>query len=94
MFLAAGLLGGCDTFREGVSTVVDVFENPRPWPNERRMLNRDWIVRQVQRKEPETYCYRTLGRIECYHKPLPGADDRLVEDYTPEEKKKERAEAK
>jgi len=75
---AATLLGACST-----DGVMSVFENPRPWPNERRVLAKDWIVPGRRAEEKPVYCYRTLGAVECYREPLAGAEDRRVEDYTP-----------
>ena len=47
------------------------IEGPSPWPNERRILARGWVPRQVESKAPEVYCYRTLGTVDCHARPLP-----------------------
>jgi len=76
--LAAGLtLSGCKT-----DGIMEVFENPRPWPNERRVLARDWVVPGRRAKEKPVYCYRTLGAMECHSKPIAGQEHRRVEDYS------------
>ncbi len=77
--LFAGLFLGACSLRE----VGETFENPRPWPNERRVLARDWVVPDIKAKEGRVYCYRSLGAIECYPYPIAGASTRYVEDYTP-----------
>lgn len=40
----------------------------------------------TKRVEPKIYCYRTLARVDCHAKPLPGQSDRLASDYTPLQK--------
>ncbi len=79
LVLCAGALLGACTWRE----VGEVFENPRQWPNERRVLARDWVVPNIKAREGRVYCYRSLGAIECYPYPIAGAASRYVEDYTP-----------
>ena len=78
LVVATAMLASCSG-----RDIAEFFENPRPWPNERRILARDWIKPQVRRKENKVYCYRTLGAIECHDSPIPGAEARLIEDYTP-----------
>ncbi|MHA1537975.1 MAG: hypothetical protein ACTSUD_10510 [Alphaproteobacteria bacterium] len=79
LVLCLGALLGACTWRE----VGEVFENPRQWPNERRVLGRDWVVPNIKAKEGRVYCYRSLGAIECYPYPIAGARSRYVEDYSP-----------
>lgn len=79
LVLCAGALLGACTWRE----VGEIFENPRPWPSERRVLARDWVVPNIKAREGRVYCYRSLGAIECYPYPIAGAGARYVEDYTP-----------
>lgn len=40
----------------------------------------------TKRVEPKIYCYRTLGQVDCYAKPLLGENDRLASDNTPIQK--------
>lgn len=89
VLLAGALLGAC-TWRE----VGEVFENPRAWPSERRVLARDWVVPTIKAREGRVFCYRSLGAIECYPYPIAGASARYVEDYTPVYTPKTKAEKK
>ncbi len=57
------------------------LEGPSPWPNERRILARGWVPRQVESKTPKVYCYRTLGTVDCHAKPVP-ADFNRRHDVT------------
>lgn len=52
-------------------TACAVLEGPSPWPNERRILARGWVPRQVESKAPKVYCYRTLGTVDCHAQPVP-----------------------
>ena len=53
-------------------------EEPHPWPNERRLLAKDWVVPQVSAKEEQVYCYRTLGKVDCHGDPLGKEEQRRV----------------
>jgi hypothetical protein len=75
---ACAVLSACTT-----DWIMEVFENPRPWPNERRVLARDWVVPGRRAEEKPVYCYRTLGAVECHDHPLPGQEQRRVEDFSP-----------
>lgn len=59
---ALALTGGC--------ALMELAENPHPWPSERRLLAKDWVVPQVAVDEEPVYCYRTLGVVDCYGEPL------------------------
>ncbi len=65
------------------SEVLEVFEGPRPWPNERRILSRDWVAPQVEAKVPPVYCYRTLGEVDCHAAPLADEENRIVNSFGP-----------
>jgi len=76
--IACAALSACKT-----DGIMEVFENPRPWPNERRVLARDWVVPGRRAEEKPVYCYRTLGAVECHPEPVAGQEHRRIEDYTP-----------
>ncbi|HEX7005694.1 MAG TPA: hypothetical protein VF274_01015 [Alphaproteobacteria bacterium] len=65
----------------GAVAGCSLFEGPRPWPNERRIVSRDWAKPQIDQSEPPVYCYRTLAAVECHAAPLPGAEARMVSAY-------------
>ena len=90
LVLCAGALLGACTWREA----GEIFENPRQWPNERRVLARDWVVPNIKDREARVYCYRSLGSIECYPYPIAGAASRYVEDYTPVYRPRKKAKAR
>jgi len=75
---ASAALSACKT-----DGIMEIFENPRPWPNERRVLARDWVVPGRRAEEKPVYCYRTLGAVECHPEPIPGQEHRRIEDFTP-----------
>ncbi len=85
--LCAGVFLGACTWRD----VGQLFENPREWPNERRVLARDWVVPNIKAREGRVYCYRSLGAVECYPYPIAGASARYVEDYSPVYRPKKKA---
>jgi hypothetical protein len=58
-----------------------ILEGSRPWPDERRVVSRDWVKPQIDEKEPPIYCYRTLGTVECHKEPLPGGEQRIVNSH-------------
>ena len=58
-----------------------VFEGSRPWPNERRIVSRDWVKPQIDQQEQAVYCYRTLAAVECHAQPVAGGDSRAVSSY-------------
>ena len=60
-------IGGCS-----------ILEGSRPWPDERRIVSRDWVKPQIDEKEPAVYCYRTLATVECHSEPLAGGEARIV----------------
>ena len=55
-----------------------IMEGSRPWPDERRIVSRDWIKPQIDEEQPPIYCYRTLATVECHSEPLAGGDARIV----------------
>jgi hypothetical protein len=57
------------------------LEGSRPWPDERRIVARDWAKPQLPDSEPPVYCYRTLGTVECHREPIPGAEARIVNSH-------------
>ncbi len=90
LVLCVGALLGACTWRD----VGQLFENPREWPNERRVLARDWVVPNIKAREGRVYCYRSLGAVECYPYPIAGESARYVEDYSPVYRPKKKAELK
>ncbi|MDH3236399.1 MAG: hypothetical protein OEQ29_23005 [Alphaproteobacteria bacterium] len=76
--IASAVLAACKT-----DGIMDFFEEARPWPNERRVLARDWVVPGRRAEEKPIYCYRTLGSVECYPEPIAGQEHRRVEDFSP-----------
>lgn len=54
------------------------IEGPHPWPNERRLLAKDWVIPQVEAEQIPVYCYRTLGAVECHNAPLATEHGRFV----------------
>ena len=74
------VLGGCGA----LSNPLSVLENPRPWPDERRLLAKDWVVPQVEADEEPVFCYRTLGKVDCYGGPLSEEEQsRIMAPYEP-----------
>jgi hypothetical protein len=71
------------TFLMLLATVAgcSMLEGSRPWPDERRIVARDWAKPQLPDSEPPVYCYRTLGTVECHREPLPGAEARIVSSH-------------
>ena len=65
----------------GAVAGCSLFEGPRPWPNERRIVSRDWADPQIDQTERPVYCYRTLAAVECHAAPLPGAEARIVNSH-------------
>jgi hypothetical protein len=66
------LLGGC-------TQVQDSFR-----PGEIATLERDWMKAEIVQRPPALYCYRTLGREDCYRAPIAGeGKQRLIEHYGP-----------
>ena len=61
------------------------LEGSRPWPDERRIVARDWAKPQIEDKEPPVYCYRTLATVECHREPIPGAEARIVNSHDGDE---------
>lgn len=60
-------------------SACSVLEGPHPWPNERRLLAKDWVRPQVEPDQAPVYCYRTLAMVNCYDKPLAASEaGRLV----------------
>jgi len=60
-------------------SACSVLEGPHPWPNERRLLAKDWVRPQVEADQAPVYCYRTLGTVSCHDEPLPDSEaGRLV----------------
>ncbi len=60
-------------------SACSALEGPHPWPNERRLLAKDWVRPQVEPDQAPVYCYRTLAMVNCYHEPLPASEaGRLV----------------
>lgn len=54
------------------------------YPTERRIVSRGWVKPQLAKDHSPLYCYRTLGVVDCYARPLAGRDDgRLVNSYRP-----------
>jgi hypothetical protein len=58
-----------------------LMEGSRPWPDERRIVARDWAKPQLPDNEPPVYCYRTLANVECHREPIPGAEARIVSSH-------------
>lgn len=67
----AVLLGGCDTARDALH------------PGEAEIIDRSWMKREIVSRPEALYCYRTLGREDCYRAPIPGERRRLIEHYGP-----------
>ncbi|MCR9256394.1 MAG: hypothetical protein NXI16_09895 [Alphaproteobacteria bacterium] len=69
----AVLLGGCSTAQQGVDYLLDLGDFGRSAGEEQKVV-----------QQRPLYCYRTLGREECYAQPLPDREiGRLVEFYGP-----------
>lgn len=58
-----------------LATGCSVLEGPHPWPNERRLLAKDWVRPQVEADQAPVYCYRTLGNVECHSTPLDAMEE-------------------
>lgn len=64
-------------------------EEPHPWPSEKRLLAKDWVVPQVAVEEEPIYCYRTLGKVDCHGDPLgKDAEGRIFGEQPPPPEKK------
>jgi hypothetical protein len=70
----------------GAVTGCGILGGSRPWPDERRIVARDWARPQLEDKEPPVYCYRTLATVECHREPLAGGDARIVSSHDGDEK--------
>jgi hypothetical protein len=73
ILLALASLGGCaDALYERVGMT------------EEAVLKRGQFVRAAPQAEPEPlYCYRSLGKPDCYATPQPGRADLLIGSYGP-----------
>ena len=81
--LCAGslVLSGCG--------LMHYAEEPHPWPSEKRLLAKDWVVPQVTADEEPVYCYRTLGQVDCHGEPLEKTEDgRVLGEQAPPAPKK------
>ena len=74
-FLAAATLGwllaACTSIQDSLH------------PGEIATIEANWLPAEVSPRPPALYCYRTLGRQDCYRTPLEGDGRRLVEHYGP-----------
>ncbi len=84
LIAAAAVISGCARLDAELAPILEPFEGPSPWPNERRILGKDWVRPQVEPDMEAVYCYKTLGTVECHSEPLPdGEQRRLVNKYEP-----------
>ena len=58
-----------------------LLEGSRPWPDERRIVSRDWVKPQIDEEEPPIYCYRTLATPDCHSQPLADGQARIVNSH-------------
>jgi hypothetical protein len=66
------LLGACTAVQDSLR------------PGEIATLERDWMKTEIVQRPPALYCYRTLGREDCYRTPIEGqGKQRLIEHYGP-----------
>ncbi len=50
-----------------------------------RIISHGWarVANEDIKKAKPIYCYKTIGKIDCYKQPLPGKGHLLVTDYPP-----------
>ena len=70
----AGLL----CFAAGCAPLQD-----RLHPGESATLAQPWMSADVREAPPPLYCYRTLGREDCYRTPHAGEQGRMTGHYGP-----------
>ena len=68
---AVALVGACAPLQD------------RMHPGETALIEGNWLKSETTAKPPALYCYRTLGRQDCYRAPLQDGERRLVEHYGP-----------
>ena len=68
---AAALLAGCTMIQDKIH------------PGEIATIEANWLKPEVEPRPGALYCYRTLGRQDCYRTPVPDESRRLVEHYGP-----------
>ena len=68
---AAAMAVGCTTVQDSIH------------PGETAMLEANWLKPETVPRPPALYCYRTLGREDCYRTPMPEERRRLIEHYGP-----------
>ena len=71
MAAALTLLGGCTQIQDSIH------------PGEIAIIEANWMKPEIGPRPAALYCYRTLGRQDCYRSPVEDADRRLVEHYGP-----------
>lgn len=83
VFLMACLclpLAGCMKAQQSTSKAMDGIEQETSssWHKMRQALDLEKPKPVPSRKAQTRYCYRTYEDIVCYHKPVPGQEERLV----------------
>lgn len=88
ILFGATLLAGCSPVGRGLQRVgtniheqtVDYDRRLRKW-----LDSENELAEQERAKTPSTgYCYRTLGDVSCYPRPIPGENHRMVGLQVPE----------
>ncbi len=52
-------------------------------PGEIAIRERSWLEAELEPRPDALYCYRTIGRQDCYRVPLASERRRLIESYGP-----------
>ena len=47
-------------------------------PSSEKIQTSNWAPQKKPTKKPKLYCYKTLGEVMCYKKPIKGAEERFV----------------
>ena len=68
---SAVLLSACTTIQDSIH------------PGETALLEANWLKPEVVARPPALYCYKSIGRQDCYRTPLEGERRRLIEHYGP-----------
>jgi len=54
------------------------------WNDSQEIVDFGWASHPKEQYIPQPlYCYKTLGRTDCYKEPQPELEDRLVNYYSP-----------